>query len=86
MENRIVFAESTTCFLDSWMKTRTQIADERTRFVHGVLWIGSSGRIWRSYLPIYESLIHVASRENKQNSGVLGCYSNRLFHSHLLAL
>jgi hypothetical protein len=34
----------------------------------------SSGRIWRSYLPIYESLIHVASRENKQNSGVLGHY------------
>ena len=35
MDNRIVFVESTTSFLDSWMKTRTQIADERTRFVHG---------------------------------------------------
>jgi len=35
---------------------------------------GSSGRICRYYLPIYEALIHVASRENKQNSGVLGHY------------
>ena len=34
----------------------------------------ASDRPWRSYLPIYESLIHAASRGNKQNSGVLSHY------------
>ena len=38
------------------------------------------------YLPCYEVLIQAVSRGAKQNSGVLGRYSNRLFHSCLLAI
>jgi hypothetical protein len=38
MDNREAFAKSTLEQLEIWMRTQTQIEDDRTRFVHGAGW------------------------------------------------